>query len=335
MAKGIDINGTLRGKRGGIVYYRREGQQNSRVRVAPRNPKSAKQSVQRMVLATAAKMAAAFEPIVNHSFEGVQVGPKSLQFFRAEAMKLLRNVAGAAISGNNALVADFAIKGSPCVGCINHLLISRGSLAMNNVVACSDAEFVIRASDAASTSPISTQSAYVAELAKFGLVPGDQLTAIMLLENSEQKVATVFNAEGEETAYNYAQEVRYARVTFKATIPGGFSGQLIADGRFNPALVESSEGVFPAVAWTTGADARNIIQFTPDTSLSTLGAAVIRSQKKENGSFAYSTATLFTSADTIDYNNAPEVYPSYMDAQVSIEVGTNLYLRNAVAAPLA
>lgn len=334
MAKGIDINGTLRGKRGGIVYYRREGQQNSRVRVAPRNPKSAKQAVQRMVLATAAKMAAAFEPIVNHSFEGVQVGAKSLQLFRAEAMKLLRSAAGVAINGGD-MVADYAIKGSPCVGCVNHLLISRGSLAMNNVVSCSDAQFVIPASDAATASPIQTQSAYVAELAKFGLVPGDQLTAIMLLENSEQKVASIFTSEGEEIAYNYAQEVRYARVTFKSTIPGGFTGQLISDGKFNPALVESSEGMFPSVAWTTGADERNFIQFTPGTSLSTLGAAVIRSQKKENGTFAYSTATLFTSADTLDYNNAPEVYPSYMDAQVSIEVGANLYLRNAVAAPFA
>lgn len=334
MAKGIDINGTLRGKRGGIVYYRREGQQNSRVRVAPRNPRSAKQAVQRMVLATAAKMAAAFEPIVNHSFEGVQVGTKSLQLFRAEAMKLLRIAAGSSIAGSNDLVADFAIKGSPCVGCVNNLLISRGSLAMNNVIACSDAQFTIQASGAASTSPITTQSAYVAELAKFGLVPGDQLTAVMMFENSEQKVASIFNAEGEVLVANYAQEVRYARVTFKATIPGGFSGQLISDGKFNPALVESSEGVFPSVAWTTAADERNIIQFTPSTSLSTLGAAVIRSQKKENGTFAYSTATLFTSADTIDDNNGSEVFPSYMDGQVSIEVGANLYLRNAVAAPL-
>jgi hypothetical protein len=59
---------------------------------------------------------------------------------------------------------------------------------------------------------------------------------------------------------------------------------------------------------------------------------LIRSQRQPNGSFKYSSADVVANADVFDYNNATEIYPSYMDGAEDIQVGDALYLRNAVAA---
>lgn len=91
MAKGIDINGQLRGKRGGVVYYRANGQQISRVRnFAPANPKSNGQLIQRALTATSMKAYSQMKQILDHSFEGKRVGQESMSEFLRLNMSMLR-----------------------------------------------------------------------------------------------------------------------------------------------------------------------------------------------------------------------------------------------------
>lgn len=86
------MNGQLRGKRGGNVYYRAEGQQVSRSRnFSPRNPRTMPQMLQRLFLGNASKAAAGLKEIVDHSFEGIQYGAKSVRFFEANAQLVLKN----------------------------------------------------------------------------------------------------------------------------------------------------------------------------------------------------------------------------------------------------
>lgn len=91
MAKGIDINGQLRGKRGGVVYYRANGQQISRARnFNPKNPKTNAQMIQRAVTATIMMMYSAGKEIFDHSFEGKSVPSGSQRAFMSENMRMLR-----------------------------------------------------------------------------------------------------------------------------------------------------------------------------------------------------------------------------------------------------
>lgn len=91
MAKGIDINGQLRGKRGGVVYYRANGQQISRARnFNPKNPKTNAQIIQRAVTATVMMMYSAGKEIFDHSFEGKSVPGGSQRAFMSENMRMLR-----------------------------------------------------------------------------------------------------------------------------------------------------------------------------------------------------------------------------------------------------
>lgn len=334
MAKGIDINATLKGKRGGLVYYRRLGEQVSRIKVTPSNPKTAKQAVQRMVLATAAKMASAYEPIINHSFEGTPVGIKSVQEFRRYAMNALRSAAAYVLNGGTEEipVADFAIKGSPIVGALHNLQISRGSLGMNGYIA--DEEVLQLQLASALSQSIATQDAYVAELRKLGIAPGDQLTFVFLAESNQ--VVASFTNNG-VTQNDYAQIVRFCRVVFKSELPDDFSGGLLDGTAINSALVEESYGQLPAFGASTTAGGDNVLRadFTAvlDDGFSGKQIGLIRSQKQDNGKFKYSTAYMKDSAENFDTNDARETYPSYMDGVGEIHVGDTLYLRHAVAAP--
>lgn len=91
MAKGNLILGTSRGKLGDIVTYRSMGQQMARVRVRNvKNPKTQLQTLQRLVLACAAKTTSAMASILDHSWQSVAYGPDSTRYARKQIMKVLR-----------------------------------------------------------------------------------------------------------------------------------------------------------------------------------------------------------------------------------------------------
>lgn len=129
MATGSPFMGTLKGKLGETVAMRRNGKQVLRSYISnPKNPNSQKQQVQRMVQATAAQAYSAIKKICDHSFEGVQVGQKSMSYFMSKNMDLLRskieaNPDGTLIGAD----ADFVVKGVN-LPVLNPYIVAKGTL---------------------------------------------------------------------------------------------------------------------------------------------------------------------------------------------------------------
>lgn len=336
MASGNLFLGTARGSVGDVTMYVSEGQQRSRVRRRNiKNPRSEKQSIQRMVLATAAKMASAYEPIVNHSWESVQEGVKSVQHFRSLAMNTLRTAAAKIFNdpSERTPFGQYAIKGAPIVGYVEGIRISSGSLGINGIIAFGNNTIRYVLGEALSTSAITTQEQYIAELRKMSIQPGDQLTFVVQSINTNLTVAT-FSMDGETTA-NFAERVQFCRVVFVPKLPENFSGTIITNGAFNPALIQESQGELPSVA-AAGTAPEAFLDFNFGSALDVgydiEAAGIIRSQKQLNGSYKYSN-TWMKDFGALDENNADIAYLSYMDGVGEINVGDQLYLRHAVAAP--
>lgn len=334
--------GMARKKIGDVVFYRANGEQISRARNrAPKNPRSEKQSVQRMVLATASKTLAALAGLYDHSFEGVQVGIKSRQHAQRLLMEGYRGYAAAII--NTGVVEDdrvvFAIKGAPIAAIYQGMPLSRGRLSMNTYRINDDPSDPaatsgrISLASALSASAITTQSEYAAELAKLGLEPGDQLTVIGYFQNGDNIVASFDSPYG--LAENEADMYRYARITFASELPEGFSGTLIDDDAFNSALIVSAEGTMPPVSEITGASPAIDFDFGEVAPLgfALRGLAVVRSQLSAGGKTYYSSANFEVSIRVVS-GNVLRIMSSYMDGATGINVGDTMYLKHAVASPI-
>lgn len=114
----------MSGKLGDIVAYTNNGKQCARVRRrVVRNPNTAGQQVQRMILTTASQFASALRPILNNGFEGVQKGAPSLAYARKLAMQMLRTEG----MWNSPNGYAYNAKGSQYLA-PNPYMISRGSL---------------------------------------------------------------------------------------------------------------------------------------------------------------------------------------------------------------
>lgn len=129
MATGSFMMGTLKGKLGETVAMRRNGKQVVRAYISnPKNPNSQKQQVQRMVQATAAQAYSAMKKICDHSFEGIQVGQKSMSYFMSKNMDYLR--ASIAANSDGTLInatADYVRKGVN-LPVLNKYVVGKGTL---------------------------------------------------------------------------------------------------------------------------------------------------------------------------------------------------------------
>lgn len=211
MAKGNLLLGMGRGKLGDVVLYRQNGQQMSRPRVrVVNNPRTSGQQIQRMVQATIAYAYAGLKTIVDHSFEGVQYGGKSMNYFMKRNMDELRAQVIAGGNGEN-ISARFAI---PNVRVLypNNYVVSNGSLPP-----CPDPENAVL-SDSGNEG-IAFGSGQVTEgslwefMHVFGADAGDQLT--FLIFNTKRDGSLSVASIGDESAYAMAVAIR--RIKFKET----------------------------------------------------------------------------------------------------------------------
>ena len=129
MATGSLMMGTLKGKLGETVALRRSGKQVLRAYVRDvKNPNSQKQQVQRMVQSTVAQAYSAMKKICDHSFEGVQVGQKSMSYFMSKNMDKLRASIVAGTDGTLVSAsADFVRKGVN-LPVLNKYIVGKGTL---------------------------------------------------------------------------------------------------------------------------------------------------------------------------------------------------------------
>lgn len=126
MAIGIAINGQLKGKLGGVVYYRSNGQQISRAKAQNvSNPNTQPQRIQRMIMATVMQAYSLMKEITDHSFEGIKYKQDSMAFFQRVNANKLRAMISAV---NGTFQPTFT---APKLQALipNGYTISRGSLA--------------------------------------------------------------------------------------------------------------------------------------------------------------------------------------------------------------
>lgn len=136
MAKGNALLGTLRGSIGDVTFSRVNGKQVSRAKATTvRNPHTSKQVYQRMFFATIAKAQSAMKKIVDHSFENVEHGAKSLRYFSSKNIALMRQNAKydydlqAWVSPGMSFVPPRTVGAT-----FNKYRVSEGSLSPNNVL---------------------------------------------------------------------------------------------------------------------------------------------------------------------------------------------------------
>ena len=205
MAKGIEMNGMLRGKRGGVVYSRVNGEQLSRARATQvANPKTTAQMAQRMIFATATQAYSLMKPIVDHSYEGVKYGAKTQQAFMKDALALLRSRA-ANDDGNFIIPNVVSLAANPYI-------VSRGTLTSPIHIG-----YDSNGDEVEITSMVNTQigGEYVVTAASFcsalGINKGDQVTLVAIVKDEAQPVI------GEYAGREYRRnKFVYARITVKA-----------------------------------------------------------------------------------------------------------------------
>lgn len=111
-----------RGKLAGSVLMKGEKGTVARENVAPKNPKTRSQAVQRAIFATISKTAAAIDPVIRSSFDGFTNGKNSRREFVRVNNEILRNNYGSS-------VAYLLPKGS-VLNAPNALKISSGKLGL-------------------------------------------------------------------------------------------------------------------------------------------------------------------------------------------------------------
>lgn len=300
--------GHARGKVGDIVFSRVNGQQVTRARAAVvKNPKTEKQVIQRILLNTVIQAYSRMAEICDHSFEGIQVGQKSMSVFMHENLKALRAKVSSHVSeaGTFEGVYAFAPQGLN-VFTPNEYVIATGKLpevVLSKVAAATGAEIAIVSEDAIPT--------YGEIIASLGLQRGDQLTFI-----------------GQELYTDGRAAFKFARVILDPRESDGSAAELtepFLDGTKINKPSPRNEG-----ADIVFGSAANKLTFDLGES-SQYGAAVVVSRQTADGSWLRSNTTLqldssipyalvgaYDMQEAIDYS-----YSGGIDLQ------SDLYLNNA------
>lgn len=317
MAKGIAINGQLRGKVGGMVYYRSRGEQISRALATTiANPKSTMQQRQRAAFGSVSQASSALKKIIDHSFEGVKYGQDSISRFAKENIDILKNF--------QADYLNYNIKGCTFAQ-LNPYVVAKGSLSMVDFILTDNglSHDVAAEELTALQAAITTQAQYEACLSALGCVPGDQLTIVQLgFGNTTQP--TVVAQRGD--AVNYATYVRIARVVFVNELPEGFSGNFVLGdaGTINPALTTRLEGTF-----SVEIDSENSAVVV-NAGMAEPCACIVRSQEQTDGRWARSYAVMQVIESYSAYAPLAYVMPSYGPSSSENVGSSKYYLNNAL-----
>lgn len=311
MAKGIAINGMLRGKLGGVVYSRVNGEQISRVKAESiKNPKTSAQMAQRAIFATATHAYSLMKPIVDHSREGVQYGAKTQQAFMKDAISLLR--ARAAADDGNFLI--------PNVGALmaNPYIVSKGSLTSPKHILYSSDEAVIEIGSMVNPTVdgdfIVTAKSFCNAL---GIDKGDQITLVAIVRDADQSVL------GEYAGREYRRnKFAYARITVKADAADDEVVYSMAEQIWGTAAIVEGFGRNNIYAQSVTANAFNFEVYG-----TVLAFACIRSSKVD-GKWLRSTESLTLADDQLIYN-FNDILPAWTEGSTKIEFDSTRYLNNA------
>ena len=186
---------TVKVKLGNIVGYKgRDGKRLARIRQKEvKNPKTEGQTIQRMILSTAARAYSRMKGIVDHSFQGVQYGGMSQSYFLKRACEDIRNWVAQTISitgeypeelRNPLLYRGLSFPKDLHQSGVG-LLISEGTIPSVPAVLNTPAEGADAVVDYFGNVMIAeaNRPSVRAVMKAFGAKKGDQITAVGLLED--------------------------------------------------------------------------------------------------------------------------------------------------------
>lgn len=311
MAKGIEMNGMLRGKRGGVVYSRVNGEQLSRARATQvANPKTTAQMAQRMIFATATHAYSIMKPIVDHSYEGVKYGSKTQQAFMKDALALLRS--RAANDDGNFLIPNVVSLAA------NPYIVSRGTLTSPiHISYDSDRDSVMITS--MNNTEIGGDAVVTAKsfCDALGINKGDQITLVAIVKDEAQPV--IGSYDGREYRRN---KFIYARITVKAEAADNEIVYSEAEGDWGSAVIV--DGFSNNTFNVSTAQLTNMeLGFNGEM----LAFGCIRSVK-EGDKWLRSTTQLDW-VDTQLIYNFNDMLPAWTSGGTKIAFESNKYLNNA------
>lgn len=181
MAKGNLFLGYGRGKVGDVVFSRQNGEQITRARNrAPRNPQSALQMLQRVIMKTSSTAYSMLKPICDHAFQGYQTGTPNQSRFAELNVAIMRNQMRDAINSGDAeeilTSQEYNFNGkADSLPAFREYQVSEGTIALPEVSCLSGLS--IRAVGA---SAIAGGPTYQDMCDALGLQKGDQLTFIFM-----------------------------------------------------------------------------------------------------------------------------------------------------------
>lgn len=311
MAKGIAINGMLRGKLGGVVYSRVNGEQISRVKAeVVKNPKTTAQMAQRAIFATATQAYSIMKPIVDHSREGVKYGSKTQQKFMQDALTLLRSRA-ANDDGNFIIPNVAALMANPYI-------VSKGSLTSPKNIAYDNEKDEIVISNM--VNPTIAEGSVVTAKSfcdALGINKGDQVTLVAIVRDADQPVLGQY--AGREYRRN---KFVYARITVKAEANDNdvIYSEDAADWG-DAVIVEGFNNSAISLAYADNA------KFAFKVNDDVLAFACIRSSKVDD-KWLRSTESLALADDQLLFN-FNDILPAWTEGNTALEFDSTRYLNNA------
>lgn len=176
MATGNLLLGMGRGSIGDVTLYRSFGQQRARARNRkPKNPKTAGQTAQRIIMRTAVRAYSTLKELCDHSFEGKSYGAECMNYFNSVNADMLRAEAIMEQNAGEGYYGDFSNIASPGIT-LNPFIVSKGQLPSlsfksfeNNVTKVA---FDLNAAPATLS--------YADVISALGLKAGDQITVIQV-----------------------------------------------------------------------------------------------------------------------------------------------------------
>lgn len=302
MAKGVEINEQLRGKRGAIVYYRAFGQQISRAKASQvSNPRTPAQMRQRLMLGNVAKITSGLRAIVDHSFEGVAYGGASLRYFASKAqaaLKVLTPSTKGAFNVTPCVPLDGV--GFPVAG----YEISRGTLPRTQFALTQRAtDGAITAVQATGVSSITGEvgDITVADFyAAFGAQVGDQLTFVLIRPQE-----SVGGASSEEVMYdNYMSAIVRLNIIADADPAANI---FMSDGKFSEVVVDASRSQNLDMLTAQVAVGNLTLSFAAEP----LSAVAVIASRYKDGVWRRSSETLRTAAMSGSSTASSDLLPAW------------------------
>lgn len=304
MSKGNMLLGHARGKVGDLVFSRTNGQQVVRARAAVvKNPQTEAQMIQRIILNTVAQAYSKMQPIVDHSFEGIQSGQKTMSAFMAKNLKVLRaRVSNAVADPTQGLgeVRAFVPVGEN--GFVpNAYIVSMGSLP--------------------GLTPL-LESTTAAKVGLGGATYGDIIAALGLQRGDQLTFCNITGESDAEMRFDYARVILDPQNEDGSEAP--LSSALIVDGAINLPSKRNTGNFY-----TLTQDAQNVVTYLVGDALRTIaGTFIIVSRKGTDNNWKRSNAQMVINEGAIaSFLSMQEALDRFIEGGVGTL--SDMYLNNA------